>query len=137
MSESVRRYLAARCDLIGAVRLPNNTFTAQAGTTVTSDILFLQKRGRVLEQDAPWIHVGETANGIPLNRYFIDHPEMICGEMQMVSGPYGRVHKSAFSGHKSLNSTLFCPLSRLGSRHFALSGVLYRPYTRHFASLPA
>ena len=89
-SESVRRYLAARCDLIGAVRLPNNTFTAQAGTTVTSDILFLQKRGRVLEQDAPWIHVGETADGIPLNRYFIDHPEMICGEMQMVSGPYGQ-----------------------------------------------
>lgn len=88
--ESVRRYLAARCDLIGAVRLPNNTFTAQAGTTVTSDILFLQKRGRVLEQDAPWIHVGETADGIPLNRYFIDHPEMICGEMQMVSGPYGQ-----------------------------------------------
>ena len=89
-SESVRRYLAARCDLIGAVRLPNNTFAAQAGTTVTSDILFLQKRGRVLEQDAPWIHVGETADGIPLNRYFIDHPEMICGEMQMVSGPYGQ-----------------------------------------------
>lgn len=89
-SESVRRYLAARCDLIGAVRLPNNTFTAQAGTTVTSDILFLQKRGRVLEQDVPWIHVGETADGIPLNRYFIDHPEMICGEIQLVSGPYGQ-----------------------------------------------
>ena len=89
-SEGVRRYLAFRCDLIGAVRLPNNTFTAQAGTTVTSDILFLQKRGRVLEQDAPWIHVGETVDGIPLNRYFIDHPEMICGEMQMVSGPYGQ-----------------------------------------------
>lgn len=89
-SESVRRYLAARCDLIGAVRLPNNTFTAQAGTTVTSDILFLQKRGRILEQDAPWIHMGETTDGIPLNRYFIDHPEMICGEMQMVSGPYGQ-----------------------------------------------
>lgn len=89
-SESVRRYLAARCDLVGAVRLPNNTFTAQAGTTVTSDILFLQKRGRVLEQDAPWIHVGETADGIPLNRYFIDHPEMICGKMQLVSGPYGQ-----------------------------------------------
>lgn len=56
---------------------------------MTSDILFLQKRGRVLEQDAPWIHVGETENGIPLNQYFIDHPEMVCGEMQMVSGPYG------------------------------------------------
>ena len=88
-SEDVRQYLAARCDLIGAVRLPNTTFKSNAGTEVTSDILFLQKRGRVLEQDAPWIHVGETENGIPLNQYFIDHPEMICGEMQMVSGPYG------------------------------------------------
>ena len=88
-SEDVRRYLAARCDLIGAVRLPNTTFKSNAGTEVTSDILFLQKRGRVLEQDAPWVHVGETENGIPLNQYFIDHPEMVCGEMQMVSGPYG------------------------------------------------
>lgn len=88
-SEDVRQYLAARCDLIGAVRLPNTTFKSNAGTEVTSDILFLQKRGRVLEQDAPWIHVGETENGIPLNQYFIDHPEMICGEMQKVSGPYG------------------------------------------------
>ena len=88
-SEDVRQYLAARCDLIGAVRLPNTTFKSNAGTEVTSDILFLQKRGRVLEQDAPWIHVGETENGIPLNQYFIDHPEMVCGEMQMVSGPYG------------------------------------------------
>ena len=87
--EDVRKYLAARCDLIGAVRLPNTTFKSNAGTEVTSDILFLQKRGRVLEQDAPWIHVGETENGIPLNQYFIDHPEMVCGEMQMVSGPYG------------------------------------------------
>ena len=88
-SEDVRQYLASRCDLIGAVRLPNTTFKSNAGTEVTSDILFLQKRGRVLEQDAPWIHVGETENGIPLNQYFIDHPEMVCGEMQMVSGPYG------------------------------------------------
>ena len=88
-SEEVRKYLAARCDLIGAVRLPNTTFKSNAGTEVTSDILFLQKRGRVLEQDAPWIHVGETENGIPLNQYFIDHPEMVCGDMQMVSGPYG------------------------------------------------
>ena len=88
-SEEVRRYLAARCDLIGAVRLPNTTFKTNAGTEVTSDILFLQKRGTVLEQDVPWIHVGQTADGIPLNQYFIDHPEKICGEMQMVSGPYG------------------------------------------------
>ena len=88
-SEEVRRYLAARCDLIGAVRLPNTTFKTNAGTEVTSDILFLQKRGTVLEQDVPWIHIGQTADGIPLNQYLIDHPEKICGKMQMVSGPYG------------------------------------------------
>ena len=88
-SESVRRYLAARCDLIGAVRcptipLPHSWYNRYLGHSVSA------KRGRVLEQDAPWIHVGEAADGIPLNRYFIDHPEMICGEMQMVSGPYGQ-----------------------------------------------
>ncbi len=117
-SESVRRYLAARCDLIGAVRLPNNTFTAQAGTTVTSDILFLQKRGRVLEQDAPWIHVGETADGIPLNRYFIDHPEMICGKMQLASGPYGQRPTCApLENGTSLESQLDTALANLQAEY--------------------
>lgn len=117
-SESVRRYLAARCDLIGAVRLPNNTFTAQAGTTVTSDILFLQKRGRVLEQDVPWIHVGETADGIPLNRYFIDHPEMICGEIQLVSGPYGqRPTCTPLENGTSLESQLDTALANLQTEY--------------------
>ena len=89
-SEDVRRYLAARCDLIGAVRLPNTAFKAAAGTEVTADILFLQKREGVLANpEADWLHVGQTADGIPMNRYFIDHPEMICGKMEMVSGPYG------------------------------------------------
>ena len=88
-TEDVRRYLAARCDLLGAVRLPNNTFKSSAGTQVTSDILFLQKRGTVLEKDVPWIHIGQTADGVPVNQYFADHPEMICGTMQMESGPYG------------------------------------------------
>lgn len=89
-SEDVRRYLAARCDLIGAVRLPNTAFKAAAGTEVTADILFLQKRDGVLSNpEADWLHVGQTADGIPMNQYFIDHPEMICGKMEMVSGPYG------------------------------------------------
>lgn len=122
-SESVRRYLAARCDLIGAVRLPNNTFTAQAGTTVTSDILFLQKRGRVLEQDAPWIHVDETADGIPLNRYFIDHPEMICGEMQMVSGPYGQRPTCApLENGTSLEGQLDAALANLQTEYTLADG---------------
>lgn len=89
-SEDVRRYLAARCDLIGAVRLPNTAFKATAGTEVTADILFLQKRDGVqTNPEADWLHVGQTADGIPMNQYFIDHPEMVCGKMEMVSGPYG------------------------------------------------
>lgn len=85
-SEDVRKYLAARCDLIGAVRLPNNAFS---GTKVMADVLFLQKRDTVQERDVPWLHIGESADGIAMNRYFIDHPEMVCGEMKIVSGPYG------------------------------------------------
>lgn len=89
-SPMVRKYLAERAELIGAVRLPNNAFKANAGTEVTSDIIFLKKRDRkVLAVDEPWVHLGMDENGIPMNQYFIDHPEMILGEMQMVSGRYG------------------------------------------------
>lgn len=88
-SEDVRKYLAARCELIGAVRLPNTAFKALAGTEVTADILFLQKRDHIVDQDVSWLHTGTNADGIPMNQYFIDHPEMICGKMEMVSGPYG------------------------------------------------
>ena len=116
-SEDVRQYLAARCDLIGAVRLPNTTFKSNAGTEVTSDILFLQKRGRVLEQDVPWIHVGETENGIPLNQYFIDHPEMVCGEMQMVSGPYGMRSTCVPNEQSSLAEQLDAALSTLHAEY--------------------
>ena len=116
-SEEVRKYLTARCDLIGAVRLPNTTFKSNAGTEVTSDILFLQKRGRVLEQDAPWIHVGETENGIPLNQYFIDHPEMVCGEMQMVSGPYGMRSTCVPNEQSPLTEQLDAALSTLHAEY--------------------
>ena len=116
-SEEVRKYLAARCDLIGAVRLPNTTFKSNAGTEVTSDILFLQKRGRVLEQDAPWMHVGETENGIPLNQYFIDHPEMVCGEMQMVSGPYGMRSTCVPNEQSPLTEQLDAALSTLHAEY--------------------
>lgn len=84
--EEVRKHIAARCDLIGAVRLPNNAFS---GTRVMADILFLQKRDAVANRDEPWLHLGQTADGIPLNQYFLDHPEMVCGEMKMASGPHG------------------------------------------------
>lgn len=88
--ERVRQYIAERCDLIGAVRLPNTAFKA-SGTETTTDILFLQKRGSLSRQDEAWIHLADNADGIVMNRYFAEHPEMICGWMEMVSGPYGPV----------------------------------------------
>ncbi len=87
--ESVRRFLAERADLLGAVRLPNNAFSKNAGTQVTSDIIFLKKRDHIRSIDEKWIHTGVDSNGIEVNSYFIDHPEMILGHMDMISGPFG------------------------------------------------
>ena len=86
---NVRKYIAQRADLIGAIRLPNNTFKAAAGTEVTSDILFLQKRSALLDIEPDWVHLGTDANGLKMNQYFVDNPDMIMGEMKEVSGPYG------------------------------------------------
>ncbi len=88
-SPEVRKYLAQRAELLGAVRLPNTAFKENAGTEVTSDILFLKKRDRVMDIEPDWVHLSEDENGIALNSYFADHPEMIVGNMEMVSGPYG------------------------------------------------
>lgn len=85
----VRKYIAQRAELLGAIRLPNTTFKAAAGTEVTADILFLQKRDRLIDLEPDWVHLGKDENGITMNQYFIDNPDMIMGEMQMVSGPYG------------------------------------------------
>lgn len=85
----VRRYIAQRADLLGAVRLPNTAFRANAGTEVTSDILFFQKRDRLVNQDPDWVFLQEDQNGITMNSYFAEHPEQIVGKMEMVSGPYG------------------------------------------------
>ena len=88
-SPEVRKYLAQRAELLGAVRLPNTAFKENAGTEVTSDILFLKKRDRVMDLEPGWIHLSENADGIVMNKYFVEHPEMILGRMEMVSGPYG------------------------------------------------
>lgn len=88
-SPEVRRYLAQRAELLGAVRLPNTAFKENAGTEVTSDILFLKKRDRVMDLEPEWVHLSEDENGIAMNSYFAEHPEMIVGKMEMVSGPYG------------------------------------------------
>lgn len=88
-SPDVRRYLAQRAELLGAIRLPNNTFLKNAGTEVTSDIIFLQKRDRPIDVDRDWIHLDTNEDGISLNSYFVDHPEMILGTMEMKSGQFG------------------------------------------------
>jgi len=86
---TVRKYIAQRADLLGAIRLPNNTFKDAAGTEVTSDILFLQKRDALSSEEPAWVHLNTDENGLKINQYFIDHPEMVMGEMREVSGPYG------------------------------------------------
>ena len=87
--ESVRRYLAARAEFLGAIRLPNDTFKGTAGTEVTSDIIFLKKRDSIIERDEDWIHLAEDENGLTYNKYFVDHPEMVLGSMKEVSGRFG------------------------------------------------
>jgi len=88
-SPEVRRYIAQRAELLGAIRLPNNAFKANAGTEVTSDILFLQKREHPIDIEPDWIHLGQTADGIPVNSYFVDHPDMVLGRMQWDKSMYG------------------------------------------------
>ena len=88
-SPEVRKYLAERADMLGAIRLPNTAFKANAGTEVSADILFFQKRESLTKEIPEWINLGIDANGITVNQYFADHPEMILGEMKEVSGPYG------------------------------------------------
>ena len=88
-NSSVRKYIAQRAELLGAIRLPNNTFKGNAGTEVVSDILFLQKRERLIDIEPDWVYLDTDENGIKMNSYFVQHPEMILGEMKMVSGRFG------------------------------------------------
>ena len=86
---AVRRYIAQRADLLGAIRLPNNTFKGNAGTEVVSDILILQKRDRLIDLEPEWVHLNTDENGVKMNAYFVDHPEMVLGEWKTVSGRFG------------------------------------------------
>ena len=86
---AVRKYIAQRADLLGAIRLPNNTFKDAAGTEVTSDIIFLQKRDRLIDIEPEWVHLATNENGIRMNSYFVSNPEMVLGDMQMISGAHG------------------------------------------------
>ena len=89
-SPEVRKYIAQRAELLGALRLPNNAFRANAGTEVVSDIIFLQKRDRAIEIEPDWVHVGENADGLTMNSYFVQHPEMVLGTLSRENTQYGR-----------------------------------------------
>ena len=86
---AVRKYIARRAELLGAIRLPNNTFKGNAGTEVVSDILILQKRDRIIDIEPDWVHLNTDENGIRMNSYFVEHPDMVLGDMKMVSGRFG------------------------------------------------
>lgn len=87
---TVRKYIAQRADLLGAIRLPNNAFLANAGTGVVADILFLQKRDRPMEVEPDWVHLGKTDSGYTINQYFVDNPDMVLGELSEESTQYGK-----------------------------------------------
>ncbi len=136
-SEDVRKYLAARCELIGAVRLPNTAFKALAGTEVTADILFLQKRDHIVDQDVSWLHTGTNADGIPMNQYFIDHPEMICGKMEMVSGPYGMRPTCQPDTSTSLEEQLQAAMGKLNATLVNAEPVILDQQPGEAITLPA
>ena len=94
-SPEVRKYIAQRAELLGAIRLPNTAFKANAGTEVTSDILFLQKRDRAIDIEPDWVHLGQTEDGVPVNSYFADHPDMILGKMVWDDSMYGAHQETA------------------------------------------
>ena len=110
---SVRKYIAQRADLLGAIRLPNDTFKAAAGTEVTSDILFLQKRSGMTDLEPDWVHLGTDEKGLKMNAYFVSHPEMVLGQMQEVSGPYGMETACIPQKGQSLESLLTAAIGQI------------------------
>ena len=109
---SVRKYIAQRADLLGAIRLPNNTFKANAGTEVTSDIIFLQKRDSITDIEPDWVYLGENDDGIRMNQYFIDNPEMVLGNMEMISTRFG-YDSACISDGKNLEDKLERAISNI------------------------
>ena len=110
---AVRKYIAQRADLLGAIRLPNDTFKAAAGTEVTSDILFLQKRSGMTDLEPDWVHLDTDEKGLKMNAYFVSHPEMVLGQMQEVSGPYGMETACIPQEGQSLESLLTAAIGQI------------------------
>ena len=117
---AVRKYIAQRADLLGAIRLPNDTFKRAAGTDVTSDILFLQKRDRLIDREPDWVHLGVDENGVRMNQYFVDNPDMILGEMQMISGPFGPESACIPFADQSLDDLLTAAMQNIHADYTAI-----------------
>ena len=97
---SARKHIAERANLLGAIRLPNSAFKANAGTEVVSDIIFLQKRDRPIDHEPDWVQLGKTEDGFAINQYFVDHPEMMLGELTSESTQYGREEWSSLKNFR-------------------------------------
>lgn len=134
---SVRRYIAQRAELLGAVRLPNTTFKDAAGTEVVSDILFLQKRERVMDVEPEWIYTGKTDDGIVTNEYFIKHPEMVCGKLELTSSAYGPTPTCSPIEGKGLGDMLAEAMSHIEGRFAPVSITLDEDEKEPFETIPA
>ena len=114
-SEDVRRYISQRAELIGAIRLPNDTFKKNAGTEVTTDIIFLKKRDKITDIEDDWVHLDTTEDGIRMNKYFIEHPEMILGNMEEITTQYGKDYACKPYENANLEDLLNIAIQNLSS----------------------
>lgn len=136
-SPEVRKYIAQRAELLGAIRLPDNTFKANAGTEVTSDILILQKRDRVMDIEPDWVHLDMEGNGVTMNRYFVEHPEMVLGEIKMESTRFG-TFEPVCKARKDipLSELLSNAVQRInGESQSLIMGLMKSPMSRSFPFL--
>lgn len=134
---SVRRYIAQRAELLGAVRLPNTAFKSAAGTEVVSDILFLQKRERVMDVEPEWIYTGKTDDGIAVNEYFVRHPEMVCGKLELASSAYGPTPTCSPIEGKDLGDMLSEAMSHIEGRFAPVSITLDEDEKEPLETIPA
>ena len=136
-SPEVRKYIAQRAELLGAIRLPDNTFKANAGTEVTSDILILKKRDRVMEIEPEWVHLDTDENGITMNRYFVEHPEMVLGTMQMESTRFGMDTACKADKDHSLSELLSEAVQRINGKITAQENQIDEISDEQAESIPA
>lgn len=136
-NSSVRRYIAQRAELLGAVRLPNTAFKSAAGTEVVSDILFLQKRERVMDVEPEWIYTGKTDDGIAVNEYFVRHPEMVCGKLELASSAYGPTPTCSPIEGKDLGDMLSEAMSHIEGRFAPVSITLDEDEKEPLETIPA